>query len=71
MATADTISHTAHTASPNADPSDRRGGALHLVLAGAGALLVLGVLIWQGITAHFGDLDQPFRSKLTTCFGGS
>lgn len=51
MATAETISHTAHTASPDADSSDRRGGALHLVLAGAGALLVLGVLIWQGITA--------------------
>ena len=51
MSTAETISRNAQIASRIAHPSDRRTGPLHVVFAAAGALLVLGVLIWQGITA--------------------
>ena len=39
-----------------AEPSTPRLGLGHLIAAGAGALLVLGVLVWQGITAA-GDPD--------------
>lgn len=51
MATAEIITQNAHIGSNIADPPDRRIGPLHVVLAGAGTLLVLGVLVWQGITA--------------------
>ena len=33
------------------NPSRQRVGAFHAVLGGAGALLITGVLLWQGITA--------------------
>ncbi|HEX6039349.1 MAG TPA: FTR1 family protein, partial [Longimicrobium sp.] len=33
------------------NPSRRRLGSFHAALGGAGALLITGVLLWQGITA--------------------
>ena len=37
--------------STSRDPSRRRIGSFHALLAAAGALLIMGVLVWQGITA--------------------
>ena len=44
-------SNEAGIPSVSSDPFRRRIGSFHAILAAAGTLLVMGVLIWQGITA--------------------
>ncbi len=43
--------HMAGASVESGEPSRQRIGAVHSVLAAAGALLIMGVLLWQGITA--------------------
>lgn len=51
MATAAASNEKIGRSSTTTDRRDRRIGAFHAILAGAGALVVLGVLVWQGVAA--------------------